>query len=365
MNEKYALLKLSTLPGFNHQKLVQLLEYFENAEAVWTASSSELRAFPWFNEKLKSTWNNRETTVKEKEKELEKLLESCIHVISCKDPLYPKQLLRIANFPPVLNIAGDCNLLQKPSIAVVGTRFCTNYGLEMAEKISAELAAQGFVIISGLAAGIDTSAHKGALMRGKTAAVLGSGLGVIYPKENSQLAEEIRHNGALVSEFSYTTPPERHNFPQRNRIVSGLTLATLLIEAPCKSCAMITVNFTLEQGKQVFALPGRADLENFRGNHQLIKEKAAILIENSRDIAEHFDNLFAFKGNYNTLPERKVSLEPEELQVMKAMSGEEKTYDQLITSTQLPATKLNVILMNLLLKKAIKELPGKLYKKLI
>ncbi len=365
MHEKYALLKLSALPGFNNQKLVQLLECFGTAEAVWTASSSELRAFSWFNEKLKSTWDAREAIAKDKEKELEKLVESSLRVISCKDPLYPKQLLGIANYPPVLNIDGDCTLLQKPCIAVVGTRFCTNYGLEMAEKISAELAAQGFTIISGLAAGIDTAAHKGALTRGKTVAVLGSGLGVIYPKENSQLAEEIRNSGALVSEFPHTTPPERHNFPRRNRIVSGLSLAALLIEAPCKSGAMITVNLALEQGKQIFALPGRADLENFRGNHQLIKKKAAILIENSRDIAEHFDNLFTFKGNYNTLPERKVFLEPEELQVMKTMSGEEKTYDQLAALTLLPATKLNVILMNLLLKKAIKELPGKLYKKII
>ena len=235
--------------------------------------------------------------------------------------------------------------------------------MEMARKISGEISRSGFTIISGLARGIDTAAHEAALEKGRTIAVLGSGFHHLYPKENERLAEQIIENGALISEFPMSTPPDRQHFPQRNRIVSGMTLGTILIEAPLQSGAMITCSQAYNLGRPVFALPGRADYEYFQGNHHLIKTRQAGLIENSKDVIIHFSDLFPlFPVKSST--QRIVSLEKEEEDLLRCLPQQELSIEDILTITKLPIAKLNVLLMSLVLKKVIKEFPGKIYKKI-
>jgi DNA processing protein len=247
-------------------------------------------------------------------------------------------------------------------LAIVGTRQASVYGQEMAHRLSRELAQAGFTIVSGLARGIDTAAHRGALEKGRTLAVLGSGLACIYPTENIALAGAIRQQGALISEFAMATPPDRQNFPQRNRIVSGMTLGTILIEAPQQSGAMLTVERALNQGRPVFALPGRVDQDSFRGNHALIKERKAELIENVEDILKNFECSLplVFKPTQK-LPFR---LEKEEEELLRQMPIQEISVEELVAHIQWPVAKLNGLLMSLVLKKIVKEYPGKIYKKI-
>jgi len=250
-------------------------------------------------------------------------------------------------------------------IAVIGTRQATLYGLEMAKKIAEDLAAVGFTVISGLARGIDTAAHAGALhaRKGRTIAVIGSGLTNVYPRENIELSEAVANQGALISEFPMETPPDRQNFPQRNRIVSGMTMATVLIEAPLQSGAMITVEKALMQKRQVFALPGRADHENFRGNHQLLKQGKAHLVENADDIINSFNDLFRRCGP--SIPEQKpqCGMNPEERLFLSQLPNHEISVEEIVQLTKLPVMRINILLMGLLLKKAVREFPGKIYKK--
>jgi DNA processing protein len=261
--------------------------------------------------------------------------------------------------PALLYVKGDLLPQDQRCIAVIGTRQSSLYGNEMAEKISRELARHGFTVISGLARGIDTAAHRGALQGGRTLAVIGSGLANIYPAENKQLAEEIAGRGALISEFSLCVPPDRQNFPQRNRIVAGLALASVLIEAPLKSGAMITIHKANEYKRKLFALPGRADTGQFKGNHALIKSGQAELIEDADDILAYFEQL--------PLPQVQKTqgsqlFDQEERQVLGALL-EECSIEHLAVKSGLPMQQLNRVLMGLILKRAVKEFPGKIYKK--
>jgi DNA processing protein len=234
--------------------------------------------------------------------------------------------------------------------------------MEMAETISKDLAANGFTVVSGLARGIDTAAHRGAVAAGRTIAVIGSGLADIYPPDNRELARIIAERGALLSEFSMATPPDRQNFPQRNRIVSGFTLGTLLIEAPVKSGAMITMDKARLHHKKLFALPGRADAESFKGNHLLIKDGQAHLIENAADILAHFDSLFTVKQP-SVFNGNGPRLDKDEATLLERMPSDEVGIDALSAMLHLPTHHVHTTLMGLVLKKVVKEYPGKIYKK--
>ena len=196
-------------------------------------------------------------------------------ILTKEDPRYPERLREIHKPPECLFVKGRAELLQEPQIAIVGCRHMSAYGAENAFQFAKALAEIGLTVTSGLAMGIDTLAHQGALAgQGPTIAVLGTGLGSIYPAQNQKLADEISLNGALVSEFPFNTPPFRHNFPKRNRIISGLSLGVLVIEAAEKSGSLITARFALEQNREIFALPGSIHSPTSRGCHQLIKEGA-------------------------------------------------------------------------------------------
>lgn len=360
MHETEAFAVLNSIPYLGAIKIRSLLETFGSALNSLEAPIIHLEKIPGFDRILPHWSQWRKNSVWQNDLALVNKLGA--QLIPFTSSLFPKSLLTLSDHPVLLYVQGELKPQDLRSIAVVGTRHASIYGNEMAHQISKDLALHGFTVISGLARGIDTAAHRGALEKGRTVAVIGSGLADIYPPENRALAEEISRKGALVSEFGMATPPDRQNFPQRNRIVSGMTLATLLIEAPIKSGAMITMDRALQQKRKLFALPGRADSENFRGNHHLIKTGKAHLVENAADILCHFESLFPISPSHKEI--HTCHFDKNELDLLGKMSNQEMGIDALAYLTHLPIHQIHATLMGLVLKKAVKEFPGKLYKKI-
>lgn len=306
MDELQALIILSSFPYLGSSKIRLLLKKFGSALQTLNASASEVAEIPGFGSKILNYW---ETWQEQKEwKENLNLIEkNAVQIITFTDPRYPKRLLETNDFPILLYIKGEIKPQDQRSVAIIGTRQSSKYGNEMAEKIAFDLTDMGFTIVSGLARGIDTAAHQGALKKGRTLAVIGSGLNDIYPPENQSLSEKINEKGATLSEFPMNTPPDRKNFPQRNRIVSGMTIATLLIEAPLESGSMLTMEKGFSQGRRLFALPGRVNEENFHGNHFLIKKGKAQLVESAREIAESLDCFDFYSAESKNHCQKKAS----------------------------------------------------------
>lgn len=362
LSDVEALAILSSIPQLGSIKIRLLINYFGSPQEALKAEPDQLAELPGFGAKILTNWKNRYNSDTWK-KNLDLAHKYQTELVSYTDPRFPKRLLEITDHPVLLYIKGKVKPSDQYSLAIVGTRAPSIYGQEMSSLFGEELARMGFTIVSGLARGVDTLAHRGALKAGRTIAVIGSGLANLYPRENGELAEAIASKGSLISEFSMLTPPDRQNFPQRNRIVSGMTMGTILIEAPIESGAMITMNKAYRQNRKTFAIPGRVE-ENFRGNHFLIKNGRALLVENAEEIARHFNTLF---GPIDTLPpikkEQDIPLDREEEQLCRLIPSEETSFDAIYRLSKLPASKLNVLLMSLVLKKAIKEFPGKIYKK--
>lgn len=363
MEEIEGLLLLTSMPLLGSIKIRLLIHHFGSALRAIQSNPKELALLPGFGPKILNCWEDflKKTDFK---KNLELVEKFSVNLISYQHVNYPKRLLELTDHPILLYVKGTYTKQDQRCLAIVGTRNTSVYGMEMAKKISRELSKAGFTIVSGLARGIDTAAHSGALESGRTLAILGSGLANIYPVENSDLAHKISEHGALISEFPMAAPPDRAHFPQRNRIVSGMTMGTILIEAPLRSGAMLTMNNALEQGRPTFALPGRADLENFKGNHHLIKTKKASLIENSEDVLEFFGDLFQFSSVRSPSVSNHIYLEKEEVELMKNLPEEELSIEDIFQRIKLPISQLNMLLMSLVLKKVIREYPGKIYKKI-
>jgi len=356
LNETEALTILAGIPNVGPQKFRQLLQRFGNAKTALEADSDTLSKIKGFGPQAIESWRRWKKEGRG-QKELELIDKWGVQIVPFSDPRYPKRLKELPDAPPLLYVKGE--LKEEKRIAVVGTRKATIYGREMAEKISEALAASGWSVVSGLARGIDTAAHKAALRAGRSLAVIGSGIASLYPRENRNLAEEIARQGALISEFPMETPPERQNFPKRNRIVSGISEALLLIEAPIKSGAMITMRLAKKQGRKRFALPGRADCDNYAGNLLLLREGECKLVCSS-------DEILADLGEKKAEKRRRPQfsgLSSEEKKFMDQLPAEELTIDGIAGLTKLPMTKLHVLLTSLLLKRAIKKYPGNYYRK--
>ncbi|MBA3237279.1 MAG: DNA-protecting protein DprA [Parachlamydiaceae bacterium] len=366
LDESEALLILTSVGNLGAVKVRFLIHHFGSALQALLATPEEISKFAGFGSKILTSWAR--WPIDESWKRNLLLVAKCgVTLLPYTSQHYPKRLLEIADAPVLLYVKGTLIPADQRSIAIIGTRQASIYGLEMAKKFASELTAFGFTIVSGLARGVDTAAHQGALERGRTLAVIGSGLADIYPGENRALAERLSGQGALISEFPMETPPDRQNFPQRNRIVSGITLGTLLIEAPLKSGAMITMEKGIEQGRSLFALPGRIDNDNFRGNHHLIKKGKALLVETGAEIAAYLDGLF---GDFHPLPTAAkpassiIPLDKEEERVLRCFPSQELSVEEIFAFAKISISALNVLLMKLVLKGYLKEFPGKVYKKI-
>lgn len=273
-------------------------------------------------------------------------------------PSYPLLLREIHRPPPLLYVRGDITLLSLPQLAIVGSRRASSGGLATARAFAAELAAAGFAITSGLALGIDAAAHRGALERGQTVAVLGAGVDVAYPRQHAVLGEQIlAAGGALVSEFPLGFAPRRENFPQRNRIISGLSLGVLVVEAAIKSGSLITARLAMEQGREVFAMPGSVHNPQAKGCHQLIRE-GATLTETVADIVAQLGGLLAYKAEEASRAALPVALSDEESLVLDAMGFEPTDIDSLMVATGMGIAGLTAALVSLELQGLVENSGG-------
>lgn len=362
--ELQSLIALTSIPQLGSIRIRLLIHHFGSAANALNANEQEIAELPDFGLKVSQGWKNWKND-KAWQQNLELATRQNVDILPYTSPLYPKRLLEITDPPVILYVKGKIIAEDQQSIAVIGTRQASIYGREFAENFGRELAASKYTVVSGLARGIDTAAHIGALQKGRTLAIIGSGLADVYPRENLALAETIARNGALISEFPMTTPPDRQNFPQRNRIVAGMTMGTLLIEAPEKSGAMLTVERALGYKRKIFALPGRVDCETFKGNHYLIKTRKAQLVENVSDILKSYDDLFNLYGEEKIIKSATVSLSKEEQELLAFIPSHEISVDEMVQITKLPVMRINIVLMSLVLKKVIREFPGRIYKKVI
>lgn len=283
-----------------------------------------------------------------------------IKLITQDDSLYPKALFSLKDPPPLLYVQGTLPKTTPLAITIVGTRAATHYGKDVSYTIAKELAAFHIPIVSGLARGIDTAAHEGALEGGETIALIGSGHGCLYPKENLLLAEKIYKKGAIISEYPPYMHPTRYSFIQRNRLLAALGMGSILIESPLKGGSMVTMEIARTLHRPLFALPASVDCSSFKGNFHLIKKNIAQLIEGADDVMRYF---YPSSSSLKVLKTEKTILTDDEKRIYDILSGHEKHLDELVLLTQLPVMKLNILLTSLIIKGAIKEFAGKIYKK--
>ena len=353
---------LNLIEPLGYVRIQNLLKRFKEPKKVFSASLSELLAVPGINKGIAGKIKSFSSP--SLEKELKLIDELGISVITLEDKDYPSNLKLIYDPPPVLYVRGNLEKKDRLAIAIVGTRRCSYYGRKTADSLSYELTNRGFTVVSGMARGIDTVSHKAALKAGgRTIAVLGSGLMRIYPRENEGLAAKIGKTGAVISEFPLLTAPERRNFPQRNRVISGLSLGVVVIEAPNRSGALITADFALEQGREIFALPGNVDQSTSSGALRLIKQGAK-LVTGADDVIEELGALI------NLLPKKKVEngakvipdgLKGAEKGLYHLLTNSPRHIDEIIKNSGLSASATAALLMTLELKGLVKQLPGKLY----
>jgi len=285
---------------------------------------------------------------------------SQINIIKITDKEYPDLLKKIYDPPDELYIKGDASALNRKCLAIVGTRTATEYGKAISRKYAKELSRCGITIVSGLAEGIDTEAHKGALEAGgKTIAVFGCGIDKIFPSENSGLAEEIEKNGALVSEYKPGTPTAKWTFPRRNRIISGLSLGVVMVEGHYDSGAMITAKLALDEGREVFAVPGSVEIDQTKGPHWLIKQGAK-LAENVDDILEEL-NIEHVAGEELAGKPDHSGLSDEEARMISCLTKELKHIDRISAESGLETHEALGVLSMLEIKGLVKQLPGKYF----
>jgi len=283
-----------------------------------------------------------------------------INIIRISDKEYPELLKKIYDPPEELYVKGDISALSEKCLAIVGTRTATEYGKAIARKYAKELSQYGFTIVSGLAEGIDTEAHKGALEGGgKTIAVFGCGIDQIFPASNIKLAGDIEENGALVSEYKPGTPAAKWTFPRRNRIISGMSLGVIMVEGHYDSGAMITAKLALDEGREVFAVPGNVEIEQTKGPHWLIKQGAK-LAESIDDILEEF-NIKRVEGSGKEKEIDYSQLSSDQVKVISCLTKEPKHVDRISAESGTSSHETLGILAVLEIKGMVKQLPGKYF----
>ena len=389
-----SLIHLNLIPGIGNYTIRRLLAAFGSAEKSIAATSEELAQIDGLTPDVRQQLIDGRSRAPLAQ-ELELIDQHQCHVVTINDGTYPTLLKQIDDPPVLLYITGDFPLQDTPSVAIVGSRSPTEYGKTTSQQLSYQLAERGITVVSGFARGIDTCVHRGALeASGCTVAVFGCGLSIIYPETNRALAAEIVESGALISEFPMTMPPRGKNFPRRNRVISGLTLGTLVVEASERSGSLITARHAAEQGREVFAVPGQIFSGRSRGTHSLINQ-GATLINSVDDLLDALPQDYTkFLGGESlevtrqppsskqsdkaiprqsaakrstpaAQPKTKVvpNLTPDEQTVLSTMDADSIHIDEITRVTQLPIGKVSSILVMLELKGIVQQLPGKQFVK--
>lgn len=346
------------IPGIGRARFTQMESAFSSLADAWRASAGELRAAGLDERSVEAIVGARPSV--SPDAEMERLARAHVQALTWHDPKYPARLKEIYDPPPVLYVRGDLTPADEWAIAVVGTRRATGYGREVAERLASDLSRNGITILSGLARGIDYVAHRAALgAGGRTIAVEGSGLDIVYPSEHAGLAQEIVQHGALVSDYPLGTKPRAENFPRRNRVMSGMSLGVLVIEAPEGSGALITASLALEQNREVFAVPGSILTPGSKGTHRLIQEGAK-LVADVQDILQEL-NL--------QVSARPVQLEMRELLpssdieagLLRILGPGPAHIDEIVRQAQLPTATVSSALAMMELKGLVKQIGGMNY----
>jgi len=371
VTEREALIAFNRVQGLGPVTARQIIEALGSLVAVFETSAERLMEIPGIGSE-RALLLTRELKEVSAEEELERASKTGVKIITWDDEGYPTLLKEIADPPLVLYIAGEVAVLDTPAIALVGTRHPSMYGRETARRFAYQLAGAGYTITSGLAEGVDTEAHAGALKaKGRTIAVLGGALDCLYPKSNTTLAREIAtQGGAVISEYPFGRQPDRQTFPMRNRIVSGLSKGVLVVEAPMNSGTLITARQGMEQNRSVMAIPGRIDSAASQGCHALLKQGAR-LVTSPEEVIEEVQDLFVGKSARISAslanPLKKAALKEErpapvlmaeERSVMANIEEGGTLIDVIIRKTELPAGRVNALLVSLQIKRLVKLMPG-------
>jgi len=364
MTSTEAYIALNMVPGIGPARLRRLMEVFETPERILLSRAADLRAVQGIGKDVADAVLKWEEHV-DLAAELQRIADFGAKVIAQDSADYPPLLREISSPPIVLYVWGDLQARDLHAIGVVGSRRASHYGLECAKKLSYQLAYAGLTVVSGLARGIDTAAHQGALAaQGRTIAVLGSGFLNLYPSENKLLAEKIAASGAVVTEFSMEVKADTQTFPMRNRIVAGWGSGVLVVEAGFGSGALITATQAVEQGRNVYAVPGQIDRPTAAGSNRLIQQGAK-LITSAADILDDINVLIPrtaqeqpAAADRSLMPDRTGMLKPEEKLVYDAIGEDETPIDAIISKTDLPSGRVSSTLLLLEMKHLVKQLPG-------
>jgi len=352
MDRKLAWVGLNLLPGLTPRRLRLLLEHCGGPVEAWEALG---KGQP---EELGEELGDavfRERKESDPSRELDRVARAGAAILTWDDPNYPDPLRELPTAPPVLYQLGEWKPEDRVAVAVVGTRRCSSYGRLVAKKLGEELASRAVTVVSGLAPGIDTAAHQGALLAGRTLAVLGTGLGRIYPAGSERLVEQIRSRGAVLTEFPWDMPGSNWSFPRRNRLIAGLSLAVVVVEAPLRSGALVTADYALEQGKEVMAVPGPITSEASAGTNRLIQEGARV-VTSAEDVLSELGLVPLF-----TRERRQPDLEPEVRKVYDLLGQEPLDPSELVERSGLSHARVAQILLELELAGLIGEFPGRKY----
>jgi DNA processing protein len=357
MSEKLYWLGFNLVPRIGPMRVRALLERFDSLRAAWRAPSTSLKAAGLDRRALENLTRLRGEL--DLQAEMAKVEKQGIHLLTWIDDDYPRLLIEIDDPPPVLFVRGEFKPADEWAVAMVGTRRATSYGKETARQMSSDLARNGVTVVSGLARGIDSISHRAALdAGGRTIAVLGCGLDIVYPPENRSLAQAIAANGALVSEYPLGTQPDGRNFPPRNRIISGLSLGTVVVEGDTRSGAMITARDSLEQNREVFAVPGDITRRSSRGTNALIRDSAAKLVVDVEDILAELN--LSMIQQHTVIREAVPENETEAL-LLKQISHQPTHVDEIGRRAERPIAEVSGALALTELKGMVRQVGGMNY----
>ncbi|WP_456325709.1 DNA-processing protein DprA [Desulfonauticus submarinus] len=354
--ELFAFLCLTSVKGIGPASIKKIISITHLASQAWKNIDKVLKNLT--SKSIELSQSHKAKIQNLAEQKIQLIKKSNVKYIFLTDDIYPKLLKEISTPPPILFYQGDINLLSYSKIALVGSRKASTYGLKMAQEIASNLSANGICVVSGLALGIDAAAHKAALLhKGKTIAVLGCGVNINYPYQNSKLQKDIANNGLILSEYLPNTTPEPQNFPSRNRIISGLCSGVVVVEAPKKSGALITAKYALEYGREIFAVPGTTKMYSFEGCNRLIQE-GAYLVQQTEDILETLSLQINFpqnkKENYTI-----EHLSENEKNIYYLLQNKNKLHiEDLSQSLNLSIAEISGLLIQMEIKGIIQRLAG-------